>query len=162
MRKDFRSQRRKNYNDLEIYRQLIAEFAETTEFLLSETSAKVFADCGITQEVFEASLAAFGSDEQVSAAVNSLGVAKKVPPLKEVTKARLREILEFSAKKRDEIMATAPLDAAADVGFLHTRLEDEVHKRYQLEPEEVAALFEKYRCESDPEFKRYLESFSRR
>eukprot|EP01017_Pseudomicrothorax_dubius_P013043 TRINITY_DN1560_c0_g2_i1.p1 TRINITY_DN1560_c0_g2~~TRINITY_DN1560_c0_g2_i1.p1 ORF type:complete len:301 (+),score=58.51 TRINITY_DN1560_c0_g2_i1:138-1040(+) len=162
MRKDFRTQRRKNYQDLEIYRQLISEFSEQTEFLLSETSTKAFNDCGITQEIFEASLAVYQSEEQVSAAVNSLGVAKKTLPLKDVSKVRLREILEFSAKKRDEIMSTAPLDAAADVGFLHTRLEDEVYKRYQLEPEEIAALFEKYECDTDPEFRGYLETFGRR
>lgn len=155
LRRDFRSQRRKNYNEIEIYRQFIKEFEEQTEFLLAEASQRVFIDAGINQENFDYTVNYYASDEEVMAAVNSLGVAKKVKPPEGISKSALLDMLKFVARRREELAEVN--EEPLDLGFLNARLEDDLFFEYSMEPEQLAALFDKLNCGEDPAFQEYLE-----
>ena len=61
------------------------------------------------------------------------------------------DILSFHSQKTDEYLSES-YTAYGGVDFKDARVEDEVFSKYGIESEEIAACYEKFKCEKNPVF----------
>ena len=154
--KKFVEKRQEFYgHDEEKYKKVVMEQMEFQEMLILTSTAETTSHFGISHQVFEESVKAYGTDSEVKVALEGMAVESimgsgAVPG--DLTKEKLKEILMYSCDFVHKYAIAHPGVHPMDILILKSREADEVYRQFGYDEFQVSAAMTQYAIETDEFF----------
>lgn len=143
LRHQSRTQRRKFERGSLQYQRCIEDLSASTKRILEKASQSVFVKYGISEALFDDSIAYFEDDHEVAQSAESMcEVLNSTQCPNSLTPTRLREVFTYYLRRLGEL-------DEEDMMLKAALISDEIFERYQFESEEIDVAYQLYRSHVD-------------